>query len=245
MKFLRDLAAWDSASRAEQEDSVLLVSERLGSDFLVHEQRVIACGDQEHFAVAFLHRESQLVFQLIPGGSREVYDGFISEDPKTRRVEPFLLGRYPVTNSVWDRERDRGGEDGDRPKVNIHPREIMAWLEAGPPGFRLPCENEWEHGTWAGTDKRFFWGTDPDPSLYWYDKNGGEFLHSVYEHEAAPNALGLVDTLGHVWELCAEGHGSGGCLWSHGYSFDLQLDPPLKALPNLGFRLAYSLKLES
>ncbi|MDF1667580.1 MAG: SUMF1/EgtB/PvdO family nonheme iron enzyme [Planctomycetota bacterium] len=246
MKFLRDLSVWDSASRSEQESAVFLVAEQLGSDFRVLDRQEIVCGDQEHYAVAFLHQATEIVFQLIPGGSRTVYEGFISEAPERRRVEPFLLARFPVTNRVWERgTRGAAGEDGDHPKVNVQPQEILDWLASGPKGFRLPSENEWEHGTWAGTNKRFFWGEDPDPRYYWYDKNGGEETHSVYEHESSPNALGLVDTLGHVWELCAEGHGSGGCLWSHGYSFDLQLDPPLKALENLGFRLAYSLKSDS
>lgn len=246
MKCLQDLAAWDSASRTEQDRCVFQLKERLGAVFHVHERELIACGDQEHYAVSFRHEASEVIFQLIPGGSRRVYDGFISEDPEKRRVEPFLLARFPVTNRVWARGMgELGADEAHHPKVHVSQQEILNWLSAGPRGFRLPTENEWEHGTWAGTDKRFFWGEDPDPRYYWYDKNGGEMLHSVYDHESSPNALGLVDTLGHVWELCAEGHGSGGCLWSHGYSFDLQLDPPLKALPNLGFRIAYSLEFDS
>lgn len=244
MKPLRDLKDWDAALEVEKKRAIKLVNASLGPDFSILEQRTIACGDQEHDAVAFLHGPTGIVFQLIPGGSREVYDGFFSEDTEARRVPPFLLARFPVTNKDWALG---GAVEGDEhcPRVEIHPREIEAWLRDGPQGFRLPTENEWEHGTWAGTSKRFFWGDSPDPRYYWYDKNGGERLHSVFEHIDYPNALGLVDTLGHVWELCAEGHGSGGCLWSHGYSFDLQLDPPLTAQPNLGFRLAYSLNLDS
>ena len=246
MNILQSLDVWDSAAQNDQDRAIQSLTELLADDFEISEQQLYSCGDQRHYGAAWTHRSSKVVFQLITGGARKVYDGFVSEDEEKRQVAPFLMSRFPVTNKIWDRGLETITRDSDHhPKVGISPKEIEDWLERGPIAFRLPNENEWEQGTWSGTDKRFFWGDNPDPRYYWYDKNGEESLHSVYEHEAFPNAFGLVDTLGHVWELCAEGHGSGGCLWSHGYSFDLQLDPPLRRMRNLGFRLACSLNLES
>jgi hypothetical protein len=238
---LYELELWDQTAPSEQDLIIRALSDRHTDGLDLVETKIFECGDQRHRIAVFIHEASGLRLHLIPGGIRKVYDGFVDKNAGQRRVDPFLISCFPITRKLWLRDHSKG-PDRDWPMVQIHPSDIEKWL-ADWTGLklRLPTDCEWEHAAWSGTAKRFPWGSEPDPGSYWFDKNSADQLHSVMLHSGHPNAFGLVDCIGHVWELCAEGHGNGGCFQSHPYSFDLQIDPPLKACPNLGFRVACSL----
>jgi len=87
--------------------------------------------------------------------------------------------------------------------------------------YRLPTEAEWEYACRAGSSTRFCFG-DSDSRLgdyAWYDKNawnvGEKYAHKVGTKR--PNAWGLYDMHGNVYEWCQD--------WSGDYSSDSVTDP--------------------
>jgi formylglycine-generating enzyme required for sulfatase activity len=83
-------------------------------------------------------------------------------------------------------------------------------------GFRLPSEAEWEFAARAGTTTAAYAGPlvwtpydcrSPQPALLeiaWGCFNAADQVHPVGSKQ--PNAFGLYDALGNVWELCGDGY---------------------------------------
>ncbi|HEX6097642.1 MAG TPA: SUMF1/EgtB/PvdO family nonheme iron enzyme [Thermoanaerobaculia bacterium] len=160
------------------------------------------------------HVPTGIVLVLIPGGEflmgarDDDPDGYPRERPaRSVVVDTFYLGVTPVTQGQWVRampEPELPFRDAPSvPVRGVNWKTSVAFLEKLNCGMRLPHEEEWEYGARAGTTTRYWWG---DAFVKRRVNCQEELFAAAVTPVRAfpPNAWGLVDILGNVWEWCEE-----------------------------------------
>jgi len=120
-------------------------------------------------------------------------------------LSPFQMARVPVTTELL------GLFDPDRaavsPRERATPVRQVSWWEASLfamwMGCRLPTEAEWELACGAGSKGQWCCDDERELGRYaWYCQNSGDEVQPVGTRE--PNAFGLSDLHGNVWEWCQD-----------------------------------------
>lgn len=147
-------------------------------------------------------------------GSPESEAGHAPNEAPTRRVrlsKAFYLGRFEITRAQYRAVMGDapGGAGGDTLPVSqityADAIEFCRRLSASANvEVRLPTEAQWEYACRAGTQTRYNSGsTEADlDRVAWHDGNSEGKAHPVGQKQ--PNAWGIYDMLGNIWEYCAD-----------------------------------------
>ena len=159
---------------------------------------------------------------------------------------------------------DRGGIDDkmDHPVTNISYTDALRYCEWA--GVRLPTIDEWEVASLAGEQGEWFWGDEfekmNDYANIWQSKTHQQvtekedFLYTAPVAHYKPNAWGLYDMYGNVFEFCSDkperyknrdklACSRGGSWWCARYvcnffnSIDIGKVHKHASFPNQGFRV--------
>jgi formylglycine-generating enzyme len=161
----------------------------------------------------------------IPGGSFQMGQSGVSEPVHTVTLSAFKISDSEVTQAQY---KAILGTNPSNFIGDTQPVDSVSWWDAikfcnqlstkaglnkcynettgvcdfAQNGFRLPTEAEWEYSCRAGTTTAFNTGdTENDLARAgWYGTNSGSKTHPV--KQKTPNAWGLYDMHGNVWEWC-------------------------------------------
>ena len=182
--------------------------------------KVTPCGHADRI----IHEKTGIELVLIPAGHFSM--GIKREVMPIHRVEirsPFYIGTTEVTNKTYRSFISQSGYEGEgdtdpvydlylrhwrgqslMSQADDHPIVWISWKNAkafcGWAGLKLPTESQWEYACRAGTTTIYYFGdNEKDCGDHgWHLHNSQSLTHAVAQKR--PNAWGLYDMSGNVWE---------------------------------------------
>ena len=168
---------------------------------------------------------TNLDLALIPAGSFMMGDQQFGPVHQVTISKDYYLGKEPVTQSLW---ASLMGDNPSNLRGADKPVEQVSWDDCQKfisrlnslekeYEFRLPTEAEWEYACRAGSVDKFCFGDSVSQlgDYAWYNANSESQTQPVGKKK--PNAWGLHDMHGNVWEWCQD--------WYGDYSAEAVTDP--------------------
>ena len=178
-------------------------------------QKIEDLGNDVRLEIVYIPEGSFIMGSPIEKAARNSCEG-----PQHKMtLQPFYMSKYPITQEQYEVIM---GNNPSRFIGEKRPVEKVSWQDARKfcqrlsrkmgRDYRLPRESQWEYACRAGTTTPFNFGKTITPELVNY--NGkypyGNAPKGKYRQQTTdvgifpPNAFGLYDMYGNVWEWCAE-----------------------------------------
>ncbi len=178
------------------------------------------------------YKTTKLVLRRIPAGSFIMGSDQTTESHRVTLTKPFYMGVFEVTQRQWELvmgtnpsyyskkpqnpvehvsyDDIRGSSSGAQwpASAAVDTTSFLGKLRARTGlDFDLPTEAQWENACRAGTMTTYYWGDSMDYAYAWcWRYNSDMKTYSV--GTKLPNAWGLYDMSGNVWEWCRDWFGT-------------------------------------
>jgi formylglycine-generating enzyme required for sulfatase activity len=231
--FLKEIKEQEEKAKKEQEEKAKKEAEAK----LKKEAEDAKVKEAQKKAAMILNKEVEVKTELEKGINLEMVlipaGKFIMGSPVSEKnhrkdetehevtlTKPFYMGKYEVTQEQYEAMM---GNNPSKIKGAKLPVTEVSWLDCQEfikklnaktnGGYRLPTEAEWEYACRAGTTTAYSFGdsiTKDEANVAW-----GTSTKMVGSYK--PNAFGLYDMHGNVWEWCED--------WKADYPKESVIDP--------------------